>query len=210
MLIRLATTTFMKRKKNFSVAFITLGLGQCLFFLQWGFYLGFLEKTTVIPDTFPTADVWIMSASTQVLDFARPVHDSLYERAVSRSGIKHSQRLVMGYAKWRIPSSGMRENIVILGCENGAMPKRFGITGHGYEDSLSSDGHVLINRKDAPKLGVALGNKNSAEINSKRVHVAGYVEDKSLFSTASLVITGLETAKSLLSFPQVASHFRSH
>jgi putative ABC transport system permease protein len=183
-----------------------VGLALFLVVIQCGFYFGFKRDISVVQDSFD-ADVWITPRSLLTFDFAARIDDVAYWKARGVPGVEEAARVVFEFGQWRLPGSGAYENLQVLGVE--FVPNiRFDF-GAPFDDPatlLRPEGHVLVDQKEAPMLGVSRRGQE-VEINGRRVRVVGFVRGKKLFTAARLVVTDLDNARRLQAMaPQRVSY----
>jgi hypothetical protein len=174
-----------------------LGLALFLVLLQSGFYFGFRRDITVVQDSF-AADLWITPKALLTFDYAVAFDDAAYWKALNIPGIAQAARVICDLALWRIPDTGGKESVQVLGMDfESGLRFDFGVPAPNAPALLRADGHIFVDAADATRLGVKqLGQE--AEIRGRRVRVVGFVRGKKLFNTSCLVVTDLDNARRLL------------
>lgn len=174
-----------------------LGLALFLVLLQSGFYFGFRRDITVVQDSF-AADLWITPKALLTFDYAVAFDDAAYWKALNIPGIAQAARVICDLALWRIPDTGGKESVQVLGMDfESGLRFDFGVPAPNAPALLRADGHIFVDAADATRLGVKqLGQE--AEIRGRRVRVVGFMRGKKLFNTSCLVVTDLNNARRLL------------
>ncbi|MCW5553928.1 MAG: hypothetical protein KIS67_17455 [Verrucomicrobiae bacterium] len=131
-----------------------ISLALFLVFLQSGFYFGFKRDITVVQDSFD-ADLWIAPQALLSFDYAVHLDDAAYWQARNVPGVASAARVVFDWSKWRIPGTGAKESVQVLGIEfDEGIRFDFGVPFENAGALLRPDGHVLVDEKAAAKLGV--------------------------------------------------------
>jgi hypothetical protein len=229
MLLKMAVCTTWHERGKLSAAVVGIALGIFLVVFNWGLYFAYKRDTTVVLDAF-AADIWVVPKNQAMFDGFALMDELPYWRAKKVPGVEDAARVVWGDAAWRIPQSGGKDYVQILGLdsessistrfwsrvgkENSPVPGSPRPAGPRPADQdtheaatvsgaslIRPDGHVLIGRKDRQKLGVADRPDGPFEISGRRAFVAGYVDDVRLFTTAGFVLTDIDNARSFLRLP---------
>ena len=218
MLFKTAFRIVIYEKEKFSGAVVGVALATFLMILQCGFYLGYQRDITVVIDCIE-ADIWIVPKSQPLFDGWAAMDDLPYYRMKGHPDIDRVARLVWGFAPCRVPSTGGRDTIEVLGFE---FDSGIGLTMDiGRDESgldlgttfkrdvgrddlaalLSPDGNVLVGRKDCEKLGITAFGLDGVEIVNRKATAVGMVEDVHLFTTAGFIMTDLDNGRAFLRIP---------
>jgi putative ABC transport system permease protein len=198
MLFTTAFRIIIHEKEKFSGAVIGMALATFLMILQCGFYMGYLRDTTIVLDSVQ-ADIWFVPRNQPLFDGWMAMDDLPYYQARSHPDIESTGRLVWGYASWRLPNTGGKETVEVLGMEfDSGIGLGMNLNTSNPAELLRPDGNVLIGRKDRPKLDVDQPGGDGAEISRRRLKVVGFVEDVHLFTTAGFVLTDLDNGRAFL------------
>jgi ABC-type lipoprotein release transport system permease subunit len=201
MLLKMAICTVWHEKEKLSGVVLGVALGVFLVVFQWGLYFAYQRDTTIILDAFD-ADIWIVPKNQSSFDDASSMDDLPYRRARKAAGVEDVARVVWGDAAWRIPASGGKDYIQVLGIDlESSIAARFRLPDQNLAQLVRPDGHVLIGSKDREKLGVAAQPDGPFEISGRQTFVAGYVDDVRLFTTAGFVLTDVDNARAFLGLP---------
>ncbi len=216
MLLKMAISTVWHEKEKLSGAVVGVALGVFLVVFQWGLYFAYKRDTTVVLDAFD-ADLWIVPKNQTMFDGFTSMDDLACRRAKEVAGIEDAARVVWGDADWRLPNSGGKDYIQVLGLDlESSIAARFHCTHHADQEGetsnspllplsfsalLRGDGHVLIGALDRKKLGVTENPRGPFEIAGRRAFVEGYVDDVRLFTTAGFVLTDIDNARAFLRLP---------
>lgn len=201
MLLRTAMKIVLYEKEKFLGAVVGVTLALFLVILQSGFYLGYRRDITVILDSI-NADVWIAPKGQLTFDGWDYIDDLAYYKLKGDPQVAQCSRLVCGYAPWRVPGSGGKDMVQVLGVDFGSAPlPAFEIDDPDPTTLLRPDGHVMIARKDRDKLGVQKPEEAGVEIAGRRAVVKGFVGSVQLFNTAGFVLTDLDNARAFLRVP---------
>jgi putative ABC transport system permease protein len=201
MLLKMAIYTVWHEREKLSGAVVGVALGVFLVVFQWGLYFAYKRDTTVVLDAFD-ADIWIVPKNQSSFDGFTSMDDLPYWRAKQASGVQDVARIVWGDAAWRIPSSGGKDYVQVLGIDlESSIAAHFRIRDQDVASLVRPDGHVLIGTKDREKLGLAARSDGPCEISGRQAFVAGYVDDVRLFTTAGFVLTDVDNARAFLGLP---------
>jgi len=202
MLLRTAMKIVLYEKEKFLGAVVGVTLALFLVILQSGFYLGYRRDITVILDSID-ADIWIAPKGQLTFDGWDYIDDLAYWNLKGNPQIAQCSRLVCGYAPWRVPGSGGKDMVQVLGVDFGSPPiPTFEIDDPDPASLLRPDGHVMIARKDREKLGIkSTEGEEGVEIFGRRATVVGLVGSVQLFNTAGFVLTDLDNARAFLRVP---------
>ncbi len=201
MLLKMAICTVWHEREKLSGAVVGVALGVFLVVFQWGLYFAYKRDTTVVLDAFD-ADIWIVPKNQSSFDGFTSMDDLPYWRAKQASGVQDVARIVWGDAAWRIPSSGGKDYVQVLGIDlESSIAAHFRIRDQDVANLVRPDGHVLIGTKDREKLGLAARSDGPCEISGRQAFVAGYVDDVRLFTTAGFVLTDVDNARAFLGLP---------
>jgi hypothetical protein len=116
MLLKMAIRTVWHDKVKLSGAVMGVALGVFLVIFQWGLYFAYKRDTTIVLDAFD-ADLWIVPKNQTMFDGFTSMDDLPYQRAKRAAGIQDVARIVWGDAAWRLPSSGGKDYIQVLGLD---------------------------------------------------------------------------------------------
>ena len=121
MLFRTAMKIVLYEKEKFLGAVVGVTLALFLVILQSGFYLGYRRDITVILDSID-ADVWIAPKGQLTFDGWDYIDDLAYYRLKGDPQVAQCSRLVLGYAPWRVPGSGGKDMVQVVGVDFGSAP----------------------------------------------------------------------------------------
>ena len=201
MLLKMAICMIWHEKEKFSAAVVGIALGIFLVVFDWGLYFAYKRDTTVVLDAFD-ADVWIVPKNQPMFDGFASMDDLPLLRAKKLPGVQDVARIVWGDADWRIPASGGKDYVQVLGVDlDSSIVARFRLRDKDLAHLVRPDGHVLVGSKDREKLGVAERPDGPFEISGRRAIVAGSVDDVRLFTTAGFVLTDVDNAREFLRLP---------
>jgi putative ABC transport system permease protein len=201
MLLKMAICTVWHEKEKLSGAVVGVALGVFLVIFQWGLYFAYKRDTTLVLDAFD-ADIWIVPKNQSMFDGFSHMDDLPYWRAKETPGVQDVARIVWGDAAWRIPSSGGKDYVQVLGIDlASSLEAHFRCHDQDVPRLVRPDGHVLIGTKDREKLGVAEQPDGPFEISGRQTFVVGFVDDVRLFTTAGFVLTDVDNARAFLRLP---------
>jgi putative ABC transport system permease protein len=201
MLLKMAICTVWREREKLSGAVVGVALGIFLVVFQGGLYFAYKRDNTLVLDAFD-ADIWIVPKNQSSFDSFSHMDDLSYWRAKRISGVQDAARIVWGDAAWRIPSSGGKDYVQVLGIDpESSIETRFHLRHQPIRRLVRPDGHVLIGAKDREKLGVAEQPDGPFEISGRQAFVVGLVDDVRLFTTAGFVLTDVDNARAYLRLP---------
>jgi putative ABC transport system permease protein len=201
MLLKMAICTVWHEREKLLGAVAGVALGVFLVIFTWGLYFAYQRDTTLVLDAFD-ADIWIVPKNQSSFDGFTHMDDLPYWRAKQTPGVQDAARIVWGDAAWRIPSSGGKDYVQVLGVDlESPVEAHFGVRDQDVPRLVRPDGHVLIGTKDREKLGVADRPEGPFEISGRQALVVGFVDDVRLFTTAGFVLTDVDNARAFLGLP---------
>src|SRR3954469_15787652 len=151
-------------KEKFAGAVVGVALATFLMILQCGFYLGYDRDITVVLDSI-VADLWIVPKNQPLFDGWVAMDDLPYYRATEHPDIQTVARLAWGYAPYRIPDTGGKDTVEVLGVEfDSGIQLRIAMGDNDPRSLLQPDGHVMVARKDCAKLGITTLGEDGIEI----------------------------------------------
>ena len=116
MLLKMAICTVWHEREKLSGAVAGVALGVFLVIFQWGLYFAYQRDTTVVLDAFD-ADIWIVPKNQTSFDGFASMDDLPFWRVKKAPGIEDAARIVWGDAAWRLPSSGGKDYVQVLGID---------------------------------------------------------------------------------------------
>ena len=201
MLFRTAVRIILHEKEKYAAAVAGIALAIFLIILQWGFYLGFQRDITVVLDSVD-ADVWVIPRNQPLFDGWASMDDLPSWKALGHPEVETATRLVWGYAAWRLPTSGGKDTVEVLGVDFASgINLKLDVPAEQLGSLLRPDGHVLVGEKDRDKLGLEQPSPDGIEISGRRAMAVGFVPDVRLFTTAGFVLTDLDNGRAFLNLP---------
>ncbi len=144
MLLETAFRIVVHEKEKFSGAVVGVAIAVFLMILQGGFYLGYLQNITVVLDSID-ADIWFVPKNQPLFDGWISIDDLPYYTARSHPDVVATARLVWGYAPYRLPSSGGKDTVEVLGVNlDAGVHIRLDLGRGDPAALLRPDGHVLV------------------------------------------------------------------
>ncbi len=194
----MAICTVWHEREKLSGAVAGVALGVFLVIFQWGLYFAYQRDTTVVLDAFD-ADIWIVPKNQTSFDGFASMDDLPFWRVKKAPGIEDAARIVWGDAAWRLPSSGGKDYVQVLGIDmESSIAARFHVRDRNLRRLVRPDGCVLVGAKDREKLGLTADAQGALEISGRQAVLAGYVDDVRLFTTAGFVMTDIDNARAFL------------
>ena len=207
MLLKMALRTVWHEKEKLSGAILGVALGVFLVVFQWGLYFAYKRDTTIVLDSFD-ADLWIVPKNQTMFDTFSSMDDLAYQRARKVAGVQDVARIVWGDAAWRLPASGGKDYIQVLGLDlDSSVAARFHYSTVPLARLVRPDGCVLVGKQDRHKLGLDASPDGPFEISGRQAFVQGYVDDVRLFTTAGFVLTDVDNARAFLGLPSSHVNF---
>lgn len=202
MLLRTAVRILWHEKEKYAGAVAGVALAVFLVILQGGFYFGFRRDITVVLDSVD-ADVWVVPRNQPLFDGWVAMDDLGYWKILGHPDVQGVSRIVWGYAPWRLPQTGGKDTVEVMGMEfDGGVRLKLALPRTDLSALLRPDGHVLVSRKDQEKLGVDGYRRPGIEINGREAIPVGSAGDVHLFTTAGFVLTDLDNGRSFLRMPE--------
>ena len=207
MLFRTAVRIILHEKEKYGGAVAGIALAIFLVILQWGFYLGFQRDITVVLDSV-NADIWIIPRNQPLFDGWGLMDDLPCWKAQAHPEVQTATRLVWGYAAWRLPTSGGKDTVEVLGVDfDSGVDLKFKLPAGDLSALLRPAGHVLVGLQDRGKLGLEGSDGDGSEIMGRRATTVGFVPGVRLFTTSGFVLTDLDNARAFLRLPSSHVHY---
>lgn len=198
MLLRTAVRILWHEKEKYGGAVAGVALAVFLVILQGGFYFGFRRDITVVLDSID-ADIWVIPKNQPLFDGWVAMDDLCYWKMMGHPDVAGLSRVVWGYAPWRLPDTGGKDTVEVLGVEfDSGIRLKLDLPPTDLSALLRPDGHVLVSNKDAEKLGVDRYRRDGIEINGRKAIPVGSAGDVHLFTTAGFVLTNLDNGRDFL------------
>jgi putative ABC transport system permease protein len=200
MLFRTALRIVLHEKEKFAGAVVGVGIAVFLMILQWGFYLGFQRDITVVLDSIES-DIWIVPKNQPLFDGWVSIDDLPYYQAQEHPDVTAAGRVIWGYAACRIPETGGKDTVEVLGYDfDSGLKLNMKLPEGDVAELMRPDGHVLIGDKDREKLGIYHKGQEGLEIYGRKAVPVDFIPEVHLFTTAGLVVTDLDNARAFMRF----------
>jgi putative ABC transport system permease protein len=202
MLFATALRIIIHEKEKFAAAVAGVALATFLLILQCGFYLGYDRDITIVLDSID-ADIWVVPKNQPMFDGWDVIDDLPYDRLRGQPGVAAVSRLIWGRAPCRLPATGGKDSVQILGAEfDSGVGLRMGPSSDKLASLLRPDGHIMVGSKDREKLGITELGRAGVEIFGRQATTVGFVDDVHLFTTSGFILTDLDNARAFLKLPQ--------
>ena len=172
-MISLARSTLLHEWKRYLAAIFAVAFSGLLILVQVALLLGMFGTVSIVIDK-SRADLWVANKKTESFDLAREFPARFEADLRLHPAVKRIEMISTSWGDWRAPD----------GSKSMVYPTGFNIDKHSLSfpkdipDSLrvrlQEPGTVLIDRADARRLGVQVG--DIAEIDNKRVKVVGMLD----------------------------------
>jgi putative ABC transport system permease protein len=172
MSVSLARNTLLYDWRRFTAAIAALSLAGVLMLVQAGLMFGMFDTFTVVIKN-ARADLWVTSPDVASFDLSIDIPARYEGRFWAHPEVLDVAVMPQSSGNWR--RGKIKQTAIIVGLPSHA-ESAANLTGFTPDllAVLREPGTVTIDRVDAAKLGVRIG--DFAEINSRRVRVAGMVE----------------------------------
>lgn len=197
-MVALARKTLIHEWRRFLPAILAVGFAGLLQLLQAALMLGIFSSASVYV-TGSSADLWVGYPGTQSVSLGRPIDPDVEMRLRMDPAVAHVEPFYWVDADWRSAHDTGGESVYVTGIDTRADGLMFSrVLPPTLRARLAEADAVIIDRADADKLGVAVG--DTAVINGHRVRVVG--ESNGLRALGGVnVVTSLDTARQLDSDP---------
>lgn len=191
--VSLARSTLLYEWKRYLAAALAVAFSGLLVLVQMGLLLGMFGSVSTIIDQ-ARADLWVVEGRTESFDLARPMPDR-YEMSVrAHPQVEAVQALLYEIGDWRRPDGG-KVTVYVAGLDVSrqslSLPHTFD---ERLRNALRLTGTVVIDRADAVKLGVGIGDK--AEVNGYGLMVVGLTQGMQAIGGANVFVS-MSTASAL-------------
>jgi ABC-type lipoprotein release transport system permease subunit len=202
MLFATALRIIIFEKEKFSGAVAGVALATFLLMLQCGFYFGYDRDITIVLDSID-ADIWMVPKNQPMFDGWDLIDDLPFDQLRGHQGVAAVSRLIWGRAPCRIPATGGKDSVEVLGVEfDSGIGLRIGPGSDELASLLRPDGHIMVGSKDREKLGITEAGRDGVEIFGRHATTVGFVDDIHLFTTAGFILTDFDNARAFLRLPQ--------
>src|SRR5258708_26377434 len=173
--------------------------------VQMGLFLSFDRMVTTMIDHSP-ADLWIVPLGTECFEDPSLVDERERFRALSINGIMEAVPIVIGFAQWRLPSSGTTPVFIVSSDTRVGGLHPWNLVEGSLAD-LAVPGAVAVDQSYFDRLGIK-GLGAGAEIRDQKVEVTAVTKGIRAFTTTPYVFTSLDQARAYVGTPpNKASYF---
>jgi putative ABC transport system permease protein len=186
-----------REKNRYLPAILAVGFSALLITLQMGLLLGLLIYAS-LPIDHSQADLWVTTRDAPSLSLSQPFPASWEMRVAEDPGVVRTETYLYGVTAWHLPGKGSSDVCCVIGArlEDGALGLLHELTPR-MRAELAEPGAVVVDEQDLPKLGLAHGVGETAEVSAQRVRVVGLVHGFQSV-TAPYVFCSQQTARMLL------------
>ena len=191
--LRFVLRIFLHHRWRVAATVAGIATASLLILVQASFFFGFRDAVTAVP-LRAKADLWVAASGFRYFDLTRQLSERDYYQVIRHPAVARATPLVARFAEWRRPDGG-QELVQVIG-----FPLQADI---GLPWNLPGEQRAALGFPDAAavdaiyfdKLGLAEDNL-SAEIQGRRVRIAGTTTDIRSFTTAPLLFTEYRAAQS--------------
>lgn len=193
-MISLARKSILHEWRRFAPAIFAIAFSGILLVVQAALAVGIFATVAVYIEK-SDAELWVGFPGTPSIDQGRYISNRVESFVRMHPDVERTEPFSWAGGVWRSRPGAGDVNVVLAGID----PRLGSLTfAHAVSpdlrEKLKMPGAVLVDVADREKLGVQIG--SSAEINGKRVHIAGFT--KGLRGTGNVnVISSLSTARHL-------------
>lgn len=198
LVFRLSWRNLFHDRLRFIATVIGIVFSIVLVTVQMGLFLSFDRMVTTMID-HSQADLWIVPLGTKCFEDPSLVDERERFRALSINGIMEVLPIVIGFAQWRLPSSGTTPVFVISSDTRVGGLRPWNLVEGSLAD-LAVPGAVAVDQSYFDRLGIK-GLGASAEIRDQKVEVAAVTKGIRAFTTTPYVFTSLDQARAYVGTP---------
>lgn len=191
--LRFVLRIFLHHRWRVAATVAGIATASLLILVQASFFFGFRDAVTAVP-LRAKADLWVAASGFRYFDLTRQLSDRDYYQVIRHPAVAQATPLVARFAEWRRPDGG-QELVQVIGFP---LEADIGLPWNLPDEQRSALGLPDTAAVDAiyhGKLGLTDG-ELSAEIQGRRVRIAGTTTDIRSFSTAPLLFTEYRAAQS--------------
>ncbi len=191
--VSLARSSLIHEGRRYLAAVLAVSFAGLLLIVQMALLLGLFGSVSLVIEQ-SSAALWIGYRNTQSVDLGRDLPPGSDLQAWQHPGVASVERLHLGFGDWR------RDDGVAISATINAIDTRPGALAFArlltpqQRKLLDEPDAILIDSADQEKLGASLGSQ--AEINGKRVRVAGLVDGIRAIGGVN-VLTSFNTARAI-------------
>lgn len=157
--------------------------------IQLGLFVGF-QRATADVIRHAGADVWVRSRGVTHLESAVAFSERKLYDVRTTPGVAEAQKHIVRFGQWKKPDGG-DEGVMIIGVDlAGTMARPWNLVA-GTVAALDEPDAVIVDELYLGKLGIS-GVGDVAEVNGRRVRVAGLTRGIRTFTTAPPVFTSFK------------------
>lgn len=198
-ILRFAVKTLVHERAKTIAGVSGVAFAVCLALVQIGMYVGAMASASAVIDR-SNADLWIVPRGAQNFDFtsALPEYTEYLVRSVT--GVAKTERLVVAFGLWQLPSGGM-ESVEIIGFDlTGDLIQPWNVR-RGDPRALERDRNIFIDAGDLKKLQTTgIGDQTEIFLVRQlgmRANVVGLTERVKSFVASPMIMTSYKNALAL-------------
>ncbi|MCZ7647098.1 MAG: ABC transporter permease [Planctomycetota bacterium] len=194
-MIALALRIIAHRPMRYLVALLGISVAAGLALVQLGLYFGFKENASVVVD-HTEGDVWVCARFQNNFDFPSLMTEETLNKVRATPGVQWTAPMLILFRDWKLPD-GRKQTVQVVGFD--AQRRGAGVPWRmveGFPEDLSELGKVTVDATTRRKLGNPKTG-DVAEINGKRVEVAGMTEGIQSFQGNPMVFCDMITARTV-------------
>ncbi|HVH48149.1 MAG TPA: ABC transporter permease [Labilithrix sp.] len=197
-MLRIAVRSLIHDRSRLLAALAGVAFAGLLTAVQSGLYEGFLYTTSSIV-TRMGGDVWVTAKGVRVIDNMEPLSAGTRSTVLQHSCTVRARPLVLAFS-WVRTREGSRENVRIVGTENGEpyMPWELA---RGLPTDLAAPMRVAVDELDLKRLGIHDGPiGDSLAIMNKRAYIGAVSRRARSFTLLPFIFASVDDARRMTQF----------
>ena len=188
----LAVRNLFHDKVRLAVTVTGITFALVLIAVQMGLFFGFINTTSGVID-HSKVDLWISSRGVPFLEHAAPLSERKLYQVLATPGVVSAEKYILHLANWKRPD-GSERGVLLIGFnpETGRAGPWNVTAGHPDDmraaDSVFVD-NLYLHILDVSEVGQV------AELNGRRVRIAGFTDGIRSFTTSPYVFTSFRNAQ---------------
>ena len=194
-MVSIARKNLLEDLPRFLVAQAGIMFAVSLVTIQTGIFKGFTRSTVLLIEESP-ADIWVTSEQMVNFELTEPILMSQLARTREVEGVKRAEALLLGSARWYLPS-GESTPVKVVGFDPSGQLFQPGNVTQGDLKAMAQPYNVMLDQSRLPSVEVEnLG--SLGVVGGLPAQLAAITQESQSIVTASFLFTSLENAKAYI------------
>lgn len=194
-MVSIARKNLLEDLPRFLVAQAGIMFAVSLVTIQTGIFKGFTRSTVLLIEDSP-AEIWITSEQMVNFELTEPILMTQLARAQEVDGVERAEPLLLGSARWYLPS-GESTPVKVVGFDPSGQLFQPGKVAEGDLASLAKPYNVMVDRSRLSSFEVQ-NRGDTGVVDALPAQLAAITEESQSIVTASFLFTSLENANAYI------------